>query len=399
MPRTSNQRKIADLLFDYLKESYSGESTSGIPVSSTNDVKNLVNWAKGPDGIPFELRSHRNIESLRKSLMRSLELLMEQFPGAVGFYIPESDTSSHFYTLKPAQTYEDSGYKQLGRKAKYYLVKGDIAISSLNMAFAQLMQDTLGKEDFGFLENTVAYTLSYTTDELKQPEGQFHQNWLSKIEISPRYQSLYPPFPGEDAEEICRALFLECSFTGSYLNIAETRYWPVRLVRQEKVLYVLCATEEKQVYEEYAIHRFSEVCIDYDEDAREKNQNKKPGWISYDVNEIDQKRKPPIILDGHEFIDELVLEFFDQPAQHLSEVHFHPKELEKTYRTKSEVLSRSGPGNKANHSRVTAYHVAYNYNFLTWILGFGAQVKVMSPDWLRNVVKVELTKSLDRYQD
>lgn len=240
--------------------------------------------------------------------------------------------------------------------------------------------------------------LSYTKDELKQSEGQFHRNWLSKIEITPRYQSLYPPLSGEGAADICRAIFLECSFTAIYLNTSETRYWPVRLVRQEKVLYALCAIEEKDVYEEYAIHRFSDVSIDYDEDLRVKSLVKKPNWISYDVNEINQKRKPPIILDGHEFIDELVLEFFDQPAQHLSEVHFHPKELEKTYCTKSVVLSRSGPENKASHSRVTAYHVAYNYNFHTWILGFGAQVKVISPDWLKNVVKGELTKSLDRYQ-
>lgn len=399
----SKQDQIAALVFDYLQDSFNSDS-KGIPISiadSYSDSPSLLDWARSNNGLPTELKPKSKSEknrnsSLRRSLSRALEILMEQYPGAIGFTIPESTKPDHFYTLKPGCSYK-SEFNNLSKKAKYYSVKGDVAISSLNMAFAELMQKTMGKEDFGFLEDTVAYTLSYSTDELNQAEGQFHKNWLSKIEITPRYQSLYPPKPGADAEEICKALFLECSFKASYLNGKATTYWPVRLVRQERVLYVVCKTEEEGFYEEYALHRFSGISIDYDDEAENKVTMQRPDWISYDAEEINENRKPPIVLDGHQNISTLTLEFFGQPAQHMSEVHFHPVKQERIYPTKFEILTPKKPGERAEHSRITAYNIPYNYNFLTWLLGFGSQVKVIYPVWLKDVVTEQLRQSLERY--
>ena len=193
MPKVSKQNRIAQLVFEYLQHSFNSQS-NGVPISLAKndaDSANLFDWALSSEGLPPELKTKTDAENdtesekkrdhtLKRSLSRALELLMEQYPGAIGFKIPASNKPNQFYTLKPGCTYKNE-FKNLPKKTKYYSVKGDVAISSLNMAFAELMQKTMGKEDFGLLENTVAYTLSYSTDELKQAEGQFHKNWLSKI--------------------------------------------------------------------------------------------------------------------------------------------------------------------------------------------------------------------------
>ena len=405
MPQLSKTEKIAERLFEYLKTNHTN-SIKGIPISDEKSVfYTLYEWALSSDGLSKELQpkskdSDKKKIALKKSIQRALDLLMETFPGNVGFYIPDSEEPDKFFTLTKGELIGAITLNKLSKKSRYYLIKGDVSIPSLNIAFIKLIEHSMGRDDFGFLNNTLSDSLSYSKDELNLSEGDFHNNWLSKIEISPRYQALYPPKPKVEAEDICRAIFLECSFTGSYLGGEEIRYWPVRLVRQERVLYVLCRTDKNGFYKEYAIHRFTNINIDYDDEDKNSDNRMtqiRPDWISYDIQEIKQDRKPPIVLDDHENIEELVLEFFGRPAQHMSEMKFHSGELEKIYTTKSEILSYTPKGTGAKHSKITAINVPYNYNFLTWLLGFGDQVKVISPDWLRVVIKKQLVASLERY--
>ena len=398
----SNQQLIAACIFEYLKNSYNN-SAKGIPISDSNKNRepNLYDWAE--DGLPDELKpvktdnrtKYRN--ALRTSIKRALELLMEQYPGSVGFYIHHGKDNSKFHSLNPGEKIEKGKFSHLPKKTRYYLVKGDTAIPSLNSAYVNLIENAMGQDSFGFLNTTLEDVLSYSKYELNQAEGVFHNNWLSKIEFTPRYQQLYPPTLEVDAEEICKAIFLECSFSAQYLGGDEIRYWPVRLIKQERVLYVLCKTEEKGNYEEYAIHRFSNVQIDYD-DIQKKILVDRPDWISYDVDEINKNRKMPIVLDGHSYIKELTLEFYGKPAQHMFEVSFHPENLKKKSPKKNILLEPlPNPGKGAEHIQITAYNIPYNYNFLTWLLGFGSQVKVVEPKWLKDLIIKELKLSLERY--
>ncbi len=215
------------------------------------------------------------------------------------------------------------------------------------------------------------------------------RDWVNKVDIVPRYQPLFPPKANNNYSEIIYdALYRKKGIRAKYLASEDMReYWPVRLIQRERVLYVICATKNNKDniarYTEYAMHRFNSV----------EPLDASPGFpLSFKKNDIytelskrEKEEKKPI--------GELVIEVFGMPAQHMSEVSFDRKHKLTTHL----VLGKDRDG-KAIHTKIVAKDIVYTYELFSWLLGFGAQIKILKPIWLRIKLRKELENTLLKYQ-
>jgi len=338
------------------------------------------------------------IATVRKAVNRANKSLMQDYPGSYGFYSSDEGFEI-FYTLFPDDIYE-TALAGLSKQKRRYFMRRNTSIQS----FEQSMFETL-KGHLGSAEIDTLFKGFRDCEELRLKS--LHQlcfDFASRFEITPRYQPLYPPkIDSKNMASILQALLHEAPFNARYLNGEATDYWPVRLVIQGRVLYLLCVTEsEPGVYREFAMHRFSDVTNDLAriENLLELNDYTDQGEVrSYERESINANRVLPIEPDpNHPEIKLLELKFFGQPAQHMSEVRFHLLERTIDNQTNRVHIAPAEPGEKTNYCHIRARRIKNDYNLTTWLLGFGPQVEVVEPQWLREQIKASLQKSLEHYQ-
>ncbi len=338
------------------------------------------------------------IATVRKAVNRANQGLMQDYPGSYGFYSSDEGLEV-FYTLFPDDIYE-TAFAGLSKQKRRYFMRRNTSIQS----FEQSMFETL-KGHLGSAEIDTLFKGFRDCEELSLKS--LHQlcfDFASRFEITPRYQPLYPPkINSKNMASMLQALLHEAPFNARYLGGEEKEYWPVRLVIQGRVLYLLCVTEsEPGVYREFAMHRFSDVTNELAiiEDPLDLQDYTDQGEDrSYEREAINANRVLPIEPDpDHPEIKLLELKFFGQPAQHMSEVRFHL--LEKTIddQTSRVQIAPSKPGEKTDYCHIRARRIKNDYNLVTWLLGFGAQVEVVEPQWLREQVKASLQNTLARYR-
>jgi hypothetical protein len=363
--------------------------------SSTNDklttdmlAKKVSSKVMAYNGAPSE--------TVKRAITRGISSLMKDYPGSFGFYLGGDPI---FYTMKQDDIYEEFGAGISRRNRKYYMAE-NTGVQSFEQAMYELLQGHLGhKEIKKLLEG-----LTLSEDFSIKPAHQLYYDLVSRTEIAPRYQPLYPP----EIEErffwnIITALLHEVSFTARYLQGTEVEYWPVRLVVQGHVMYVVCKTDKHEnQYQEYALHRFTDVDNDLVTASEESLQDLQETNldITYDRECIKDDWKRPIEPDQeHPVIKELELKFYGSPAQHMSEVKFHFDE--KTIENQTVCLGKipSKPGEKADYCHIKTRNIKNDYNLKTWLLGFGSQVEVVEPRWLKDDIKSELENALKHYSN
>ena len=355
----------------------------------------LVAYSHKKDGLSFteiaELANNysTNKGNARKIAERAMHELLVEFAGLIGFYIKSASPRMGYYLTGNDNFNAYCERNNLNNKPKLFFAKRDLEIISMNHVMDKMTANFIGDQNTDILYGSMSKNNKQTRKTSLQ-----HHEWINKIMVSSRYQSLYLNIEKKnrtDTGEICSALFRGEAFQGQYLGGKLTIFWPVKLLRQEQVLYVLCKTIDHPDYvKEYSLHRFSNV----------KTLKIKPPeniTISYDKEIIESEWIHPIEPQKHRFIENLILEFTGAPAQHMSEVRFHKSENAK-YKTFSKVTERENkPGGKAISTRVTVTHIPYDYIFKTWILGFGRQVKVIQPGWLVEEIKHEIEETCRQY--
>ena len=198
--------------------------------------------------------------------------------------------------------------------------------------------------------------------------------WLKKVEAKPRYPALYVNYP-DNYEEIhnfiLRCLATNKAFKASYISTEYFIFHPIKLIRRENISYISCKKYSQLnncivdflEFKEYAIHRF---------------QLPKIGSVFSAFTPPDSPIKNEIFeenVDGQwGILTSLVLIISGPPAQHLSEVRFHP-EKEKT--TKVEIL-KIDDFNRIEKIRVEIFDIFWDYTFKCWILGLGRHCQILS---------------------
>jgi hypothetical protein len=226
----------------------------------------------------------------------------------------------------------------------------------------------------------------------KQSSVRFYEKWHEKIKIEPRYPAIYPKqgknYP--DIEKtIFNALMENTSFTARYDFSDERKtFYPVRLIRREQVLYVLCAHQQQDpIFKQYAIHRLLDVkeskagledCFTKASYIDEHCENNVPGpWGE---------------------IDEIKLRITGASRFHFTEMRFHQAE-ELGYLTQIELeYDESDDVSDIKSVLLTIKNLYYTYEFRTWLLGFGSHVEVISPSTIRQDFKEEIKKMFLRYE-
>jgi len=382
MPKTKDA-KVKEAIIQIFQH----ESRPLDPETLTKRVKNLV-----------DEYSEASKESVRKAVNRANISLMQDYPGSYGFYSRDEDLDL-FFTLSANDTYED-GFPDVSKQKRRYFMKRDIHIQSFAESILETLKGHLGQQEIDKLLKGIQ---ECETLNLK-PSHQLFFDFASRFEITPRYQPLYPPaIDSKNMALMLQALLHEAPFNARYLNAEATDYWPVRLVIQGRVLYLLCVTEsEPGVYREFAMHRFSKVTNGLKEimDPVDREIFTDHGaQRSYEREAINEHRVLPIeTYPDHPEIDLLELKFFGPPAQHMSEVRFHL--IERTIDVETICLQSGStePGQKTDYCHIRAKKIKNDYNLITWLLGFGPQVEVVQPQWLREQLKVSLQNTLKRYQ-
>jgi hypothetical protein len=205
--------------------------------------------------------------------------------------------------------------------------------------------------------------------------------WLDSVAVVPRYPKIFPKLPRHYSElesVILRALKENAGFSAKYLKGKNKEYYPVRLIRREWVSYIVCAEDAiNPVYREYAIHRFLQ-CQYVSAPINAK--------LTYSELEIEKK-----VIAGVDGVwcelEQLVIEVSGPPAQHLSEMRFHEVENKKQGQfTKFTALEMDG--NRIKRVCIEVFGVPYTYELKTWILGLGANCKVIKAKPLSGNVNI-----------
>ncbi len=336
----------------------------------------------------INLKDKKDILSLSSSLLgctnkfiaiphirKFLNNLRTNYAGSINL-----KTKTKKYTIDDALYSED--------KNRRYVYKKSISLKSTEDAIALLTLKAFSSNLLPKSATMISEMIDKVEERYKGHQYKPIRDWVKKVDIVPRYQPLFPPETRQkDTEIIYDALYRKKGLKAKYLASSETcEYWPVRLIQREQVLYVICATintrHKAAQYAEYAVHRFNTVEL----------LEASPGFqISYNKSEIYRNLSKRERKEGGN-IDELVFEIFGMPAQHMSEVSFHKDSSLTTHKVIKE------DNGKATRTKITARNIVYTYELFSWLLGFGAQINVHKPSWLRTKLRKELEDALSLYQ-
>jgi hypothetical protein len=142
----------------------------------------------------------------------------------------------------------------------------------------------------------------------------------------------------------------------------------VKLIRRERVSYILCLTDkEKGKLQEIAIHRIK-LPISLSE-----KEYVEPATFGINLSAKNLPQEPRV--DGRwGELQKIVLEIEGPPAQHLSEVRFHPDPKD-SHLTKRTVVRKVG--DVIYCVRLEIQNIEYNYEFKCWLLGLGSFCRVI----------------------
>lgn len=199
--------------------------------------------------------------------------------------------------------------------------------------------------------------------------------WTQKLEVVPRYPPLFLKDPKPETERaIIDALSEELCFKANYIGDDGYRtYKPLKLVRRERVSYVLCLNELNEL-REFAMHRFSNLHT-VDTPA--------PMAQAPDADKLQRQST----IDGNwgRLLKPLTFTITGAPAQHLSEMCFDENHPEYT-----RIISTAPKAPKDNQRltgvKMEVHNLNYTYEVLCWILGLGHHITVHSPKSVKDDV-------------
>lgn len=221
-----------------------------------------------------------------------------------------------------------------------------------------------------------------------------HKRWQDKIRVEPRYPPIYPDL-GNDYENKETIVFdaLQCrgSFLARYDFEDDSRiFFPVRLLRRELVLYVLCANDKKpESFKEYAIHRLSAV-----KPSKDKLSS------SYTSRTfIDQHIAQRVQGDNWGIYDTLKIRISGPAKNHFTGMRFNEDKRSKNGRTYVEPeFSPDDTDNKEFDAVILTIKKAnYTYEMKTWLLGLGASAQVLEPKKIRKEIEWEIKQMALQY--
>ena len=164
-------------------------------------------------------------------------------------------------------------------------------------------------------------------------------------------------------------------------------YFPVRLVRREKILYVVCTTSNKGgQFESYAVHRLKEVSP--------TDQTHRKWSSAY----IDKRLAPGV--DESKRTYQLRIRLSGPATTHFTEVRFHEDEKKGGLTWLDPDREYENIGNETKLKAVTLCiaEIAYTYEIKTWILGLGSNAVVLEPAEIRRDIENEVRAMAFKYQ-
>jgi hypothetical protein len=224
-----------------------------------------------------------------------------------------------------------------------------------------------------------------------------HKKWENKIQIESRYPPIYPKL-GEDYDDkeeiIFEALQANNEFSASYDFDTDhiNSYFPVRLLRREHTLYILCALNGRtDEFESFAIHRFTNV----------KPSDTKPNkWRRLTKKYIDQVTKTSVDSKKWKVYDRISIRVSGESAHHFTAARFHEDVLKENLTEVSDFKYKEGgdeQDNKIEALTLTIRDIQYSYEIRTWILGLGAKAEVLKPTAIRDDIASEISALSEMY--